>query len=154
MQGKREKPDPTLKDAQDETEMVIFDAVDNLLKTTNTDPQEVCARWPAPAAIPHLKLPGWAPDGARASRGARRRACKSRRGAGVRGTRAFWLGAAGAQALRAGARTWRPHGAVGPGVQAVRARTRPGRRPPAGSRPPAPGPDAARARARSRRSTS
>ena len=40
MQGKREKLEPTLKDAQDETEMVIFDAVENLLKATNTDPQE------------------------------------------------------------------------------------------------------------------
>ena len=42
MQGKRERLEPTLKDAQDETEMVIFDAVENLLKTTNTAPQEAC----------------------------------------------------------------------------------------------------------------
>ncbi len=54
MQGKREKPDPMLKDAQDETEMVIFDAVDNLLKTTNTDPQEVRH---APAGAPSRPAP-------------------------------------------------------------------------------------------------
>ena len=42
MQGKRERLEPTLKDAQDETEMVIFDAVENLLKTTNTAAQEAC----------------------------------------------------------------------------------------------------------------
>ena len=46
MQGKRERLEPTLKDAQDETEMVIFDAVENLLKTTNTAAQEACPSSP------------------------------------------------------------------------------------------------------------
>jgi hypothetical protein len=31
----------TLKDAMDETEMVIFDVVENLLRNNNVDPQEV-----------------------------------------------------------------------------------------------------------------
>lgn len=47
MQGKRERLEPTLKDAQEETEMVIFDAVENLLKTTNTAAQEACPCPPA-----------------------------------------------------------------------------------------------------------
>ncbi len=34
----------TLKDAMDETEMVIFDVVENLLRNNNVDPQEVCFR--------------------------------------------------------------------------------------------------------------
>lgn len=31
----------TLKDAMDETEMIIFDVVENLLRNNNVDPQEV-----------------------------------------------------------------------------------------------------------------
>ena len=41
MNGKRQKMDPTTQDAQDETEMIIFDVVGNLLKNTNTSPAEV-----------------------------------------------------------------------------------------------------------------
>lgn len=41
MSGKRQKMDPTTQDAQEETEMIIFDVVGNLLKTTNTSPAEV-----------------------------------------------------------------------------------------------------------------
>ena len=41
IQGKRQKQVPTLQDAQDETEMILFDVVSNLLETTNTNPLEV-----------------------------------------------------------------------------------------------------------------
>jgi hypothetical protein len=41
IQGKRTETQPSLKDAQEETEFVIFDAVGNLLAKTNTDPSEV-----------------------------------------------------------------------------------------------------------------
>jgi hypothetical protein len=34
----------TLKDAMDETEMIIFDVVENLLRNNNVDPQEVGGR--------------------------------------------------------------------------------------------------------------
>ena len=36
----------TLRAALDESEMVLYDVVENLLAKTNTDPQEVCAPLP------------------------------------------------------------------------------------------------------------
>ena len=52
-QGKRgDATNPTLADAQAETELIIFDFVDNLLKKTNTDPLEVCTHKPIARIMP------------------------------------------------------------------------------------------------------
>ena len=41
-----DKRRPSLQDAQDETEEVLFDIVGKLLKRTNTNPLEVCLPFP------------------------------------------------------------------------------------------------------------
>jgi hypothetical protein len=150
MQGKREKPDPTLKDAQDETEMVIFDAVDNLLKTTNTDPQEVRARRRAPRRNPAPPAPGWAPDGAGPGPAPASRCGVLERAARATMGREWMVLVPSGQARGAGASMRQLGQACG-----QRAHTLPARPPAARRQPPAgPGPDAA-ARARpARRSTS
>lgn len=49
--SKKGKVDVSLQDCQEETEMIMFDVVENVLKKTGTDPKKVPCLLPASPAF-------------------------------------------------------------------------------------------------------